>query len=363
MNAAYEAGERLTPERVGRYSVAHPRSGTAFLLYVVVLSNFVCGLLGRPSLPLRIATRLAFVPVIASVAYEAIRFSARRQTNPVVRLLLVPGLALQALTTHEPDDSQVQVAIAAARSCAWLAVVLAVAAAFTPGTVATVAGQSPEADLPPAFTAAWNARDVEGALAFFAGDAQVRQRNTRVVQYGVNVDVGDVYGAGLSYEGAPPRIEASEVLWATGEAEIRRWLTALLPGAEPVETTNHRVAGSVVTWEYRVPLAPHVQRAVPGMPPASGSAEALVVDGRIARLVLTSAPGVAARREQALAHALDRAYGYTREGPLGDRGAVGPPHTQARRWPAPGAGLLAAVVCLVGTACWAALPRGDRATG
>ena len=110
---AYEAGEPLTPERVGKYSVAHPRCGTAFLLYVVVLSIFVFGLLGRPSLPLRIATRIAFVPVIASVAYEVIRFSARRQGNRAVRTLLIPGLALQALTTREPDDSQVQVAIAA----------------------------------------------------------------------------------------------------------------------------------------------------------------------------------------------------------------------------------------------------------
>ena len=110
---AYEAGEPLTPERVGRYSVAHPRCGTAFLLYVVVLSIFVFGLLGRPSLPVRIATRIAFVPVIASVAYEVIRFSARRQGNRAVRALLIPGLALQKLTTREPDDSQVQVAIAA----------------------------------------------------------------------------------------------------------------------------------------------------------------------------------------------------------------------------------------------------------
>jgi uncharacterized protein YqhQ len=110
---AYEAGEPLTPERVGRYSVAHPRCGTAFLLYVVVLSIFVFGLMGRPSLPLRIATRIAFVPVIASVAYEVIRFSARRQGNPAVRALLIPGLALQKLTTREPDDAQVQVAIAA----------------------------------------------------------------------------------------------------------------------------------------------------------------------------------------------------------------------------------------------------------
>jgi uncharacterized protein YqhQ len=110
---AYEAGEPLVPERVGRYGVAHPRCGTAFLLYVVVLSIFVFALLGRPSLPVRLVTRVAFVPVIAAVAYEVIRFSARKQHNPAVRALLLPGLALQSLTTREPDDAQVAVAIAA----------------------------------------------------------------------------------------------------------------------------------------------------------------------------------------------------------------------------------------------------------
>lgn len=110
---AYEAGEPLVPERVGRYGVAHPRCGTAFLLYVVVLSIFVFGLLGRPSLPVRLVTRVALVPVIAAVAYEVIRFSARKQHNPAVRALLLPGLALQSLTTREPDEAQVAVAIAA----------------------------------------------------------------------------------------------------------------------------------------------------------------------------------------------------------------------------------------------------------
>ncbi|MGH2367788.1 MAG: DUF1385 domain-containing protein [Chloroflexota bacterium] len=110
---AYEAGEPLRPERVERYSVAHPRCGTSFLLVVVVLSIFVFGLLGRPSLPTRIASRIVLVPVIASVAYEFIRFAARRHGNPAVRFLLAPGMALQALTTREPDTSQVEVAIVA----------------------------------------------------------------------------------------------------------------------------------------------------------------------------------------------------------------------------------------------------------
>ena len=110
---ALEAGAPLEPGPVSRYSVAHPRCGTSFLLVVVVLSIFVFGLLGRPSLPVRIASRIALVPVVAAVAYEVIRFSARRTGNPAVRLILAPGLALQRMTTREPDRGQVEVAIAA----------------------------------------------------------------------------------------------------------------------------------------------------------------------------------------------------------------------------------------------------------
>jgi uncharacterized protein YqhQ len=110
---ALEAGEPLAPAGVGRYSVAHPRCGTSFLLVVVVLSIFVFGLLGRPSLPVRILSRVALVPVVAAVAYEVIRFAARRPRNPAVRFILAPGMALQKLTTREPDASQVEVAIAA----------------------------------------------------------------------------------------------------------------------------------------------------------------------------------------------------------------------------------------------------------
>ncbi|MBI3972081.1 MAG: DUF1385 domain-containing protein [Chloroflexi bacterium] len=110
---AFEAGEPLRADCVERYSVAHPRCGTSFLLYVVVISIFVFGLLGHPPLPLRIASRIVLVPIIAAVAYEVIRFSGRRSRHPVVRALLAPGMALQALTTREPVTSQVEVAIAA----------------------------------------------------------------------------------------------------------------------------------------------------------------------------------------------------------------------------------------------------------
>lgn len=110
---AYEAGEPMTAERVARYSVAHPRCGTSFLLYVVVVSAFVFALLGRPPLAVRVASRVVLVPVIASVAYEVTRLVGRNRFSPAMRFVMAPGLALQSLTTREPDQRQVEVAIAA----------------------------------------------------------------------------------------------------------------------------------------------------------------------------------------------------------------------------------------------------------
>jgi uncharacterized protein YqhQ len=110
---AFEAGEPMQPGRVLPHSVAHPRCGTSFLLFVVLLSILVFALIGRPPLPLRLVSRIVLVPVIAALAYELIRFSARHARHPAVRLLLAPGMALQALTTREPDAAQVEVAIAA----------------------------------------------------------------------------------------------------------------------------------------------------------------------------------------------------------------------------------------------------------
>ncbi len=140
---AYEAGEPLRAERVARYSVAHPRCGTSFLLFVVVLSIFVFGLLGRPSLPLRVVSRIVLVPAIAAVAYEGLRFTARRTQNPVVKVLLAPGLSLQALTTREPDTSQVEVAIAALERVLELDRVAAQAAGGTPVVSLTGVPASP----------------------------------------------------------------------------------------------------------------------------------------------------------------------------------------------------------------------------
>lgn len=110
---AYEDGARLEVDAVERYSTAHPRCGTSFLLIVVVVSFVVFSLLGRPGIEIRILSRIVLVPVIAGIAYELIRLGGAHHRNPVVRLLLAPGLALQSLTTREPSSAQVEVAIAA----------------------------------------------------------------------------------------------------------------------------------------------------------------------------------------------------------------------------------------------------------
>jgi uncharacterized protein YqhQ len=111
---AYEAGEPLEPEVVQRYSLIHPRCGTAFLLWVMVLAVFVFAFFGRPPWYWLIVTRIAFLPLIAGVAYELIRFAGKHQ-NRVVMTLLAPGLWLQRLTTREPSLDQLEVSIRALR--------------------------------------------------------------------------------------------------------------------------------------------------------------------------------------------------------------------------------------------------------
>jgi uncharacterized protein YqhQ len=111
---AYEAGEPLEPEIVQRYSLIHPRCGTAFLLWVMVLAVFVFAFFGRPAWYWLIVTRVAFLPLIAGVAYELIRFAGKHQ-NRVVMTLLAPGLWLQRLTTREPTLDQLEVSIRALR--------------------------------------------------------------------------------------------------------------------------------------------------------------------------------------------------------------------------------------------------------
>ena len=106
----YEADLPLTVENVKKFPRLHPRCGTAFLLIVMLVSIFVFAFLGWPDLWLRILSRIILLPIVAGLSYELIRFSARSK-NSVVRLATLPGLWLQYLTTREPDDSMIEVAI------------------------------------------------------------------------------------------------------------------------------------------------------------------------------------------------------------------------------------------------------------
>lgn len=110
---AYEGGAELRPEEIAKHSITHPRCGTAFLLIVMVISIFVFVLVGTPSLWIRIISRILLIPVIAGLAYEFLKFSAKHADNPLMKLLIAPGLALQGLTTREPDESMLEVAAAA----------------------------------------------------------------------------------------------------------------------------------------------------------------------------------------------------------------------------------------------------------
>jgi uncharacterized protein YqhQ len=110
---AYEAGEDLTPERVQRYSLIHPRCGTAFLLWVMVIAIFVFAFFGRPVWYWLILTRILLLPVIAGIAYEVIRFAGKHQDNGILMTMLAPGLWLQRLTTRQPTLDQIEVSIQA----------------------------------------------------------------------------------------------------------------------------------------------------------------------------------------------------------------------------------------------------------
>jgi uncharacterized protein YqhQ len=112
---AYEAGDDLEPERVQGYSLIHPRCGTAFLLWVMVIAVFVFAFFGRPHWYWLIAERILLLPFIAGLAYELIRFAGRHQDNRVLMTLLAPGLWLQRLTTREPTLDQLEVSIRALR--------------------------------------------------------------------------------------------------------------------------------------------------------------------------------------------------------------------------------------------------------
>jgi len=117
---AYEAGADLTVAEVRKHSVQHTRCGTSFLLYVLVISIILFAPLTfkgvQPAvlaLVLRFVTRILLVPVVAGISYEILRFSTAHQSNPLMRAFIAPGLALQKMTTREPDDNMLECAIAA----------------------------------------------------------------------------------------------------------------------------------------------------------------------------------------------------------------------------------------------------------
>jgi len=112
---AYEAGVPLEVAEVRKYNTAHVRCGTSFLFVVLVIAIVVFSLVGLPSLWLMVLSRIVLMPLIAALSYEVIYFGNRHTDNRIVRAVLAPGLWLQSLTTREPDDAQLEVALSALR--------------------------------------------------------------------------------------------------------------------------------------------------------------------------------------------------------------------------------------------------------
>lgn len=110
---AYEAGVPMEVEAVREYGTAHTRCGTSFLLAVLIIAIIVFAFIGRDSLWLMVVARIVLIPVIMALGYEFIYFGSKHTKNRLVRIIMAPGLLLQSLTTGEPDDSQLEVAIAA----------------------------------------------------------------------------------------------------------------------------------------------------------------------------------------------------------------------------------------------------------
>lgn len=110
---SFEHGDVLEPQSLRQHPTMHPRCGTGFLLVVVVLAMVVFTLLGNPPLWISILSRVVLVPVIASISYEFIRWAGAHSSEPLGKLLITPGLALQKLTTRQPDLDQLDVAIEA----------------------------------------------------------------------------------------------------------------------------------------------------------------------------------------------------------------------------------------------------------
>lgn len=131
-----EAGKELTIDNARHHTTLHPRCGTSFLLIVMVISILVFAMLGEGSLFYRVWSRIAVFPVVAGLGYEFIKFSGQYYGKPWARWIIAPGLYLQKLTTREPDDEQLEVALAALKA------VLDQEANLSPETVQPASGQT-----------------------------------------------------------------------------------------------------------------------------------------------------------------------------------------------------------------------------
>jgi len=109
---AFEHGEELTRTRIEPYPTAHPRCGTAFLLFVVVVAIALFAFLPRANIVVDLVARLALIVPVASISYEVLRFGAAHEANPVMRLFVAPGLLLQGITTRRPEPPMIDVAVA-----------------------------------------------------------------------------------------------------------------------------------------------------------------------------------------------------------------------------------------------------------
>ena len=108
---ALEAGDPLTTANVRRYPTAHPRCGTEFLVVLIALSIIAFSLVGKQSLPVMVISRIVLIPVLAAVGYEILRWGAKHRKNPIVKAIMWPGILVQMITTKQPADYQIEVAI------------------------------------------------------------------------------------------------------------------------------------------------------------------------------------------------------------------------------------------------------------
>ena len=109
---AYEHGTPLTPDRIAPYPTAHPRCGTAFLLFVVVVAIVLFAFVPRVNVVVDLVVRLVLVVPVASISYEVLKLGAAHEQNPIFRALVAPGLLLQRITTRQPDHGMIEVAVA-----------------------------------------------------------------------------------------------------------------------------------------------------------------------------------------------------------------------------------------------------------